>query len=102
MHEDYRQALALLRDAAGRPTATYAAYLEHQAVYEQKAQAYDAAYAKARRNPYELQSWPVTGRPLREARDAAAARWSALGARAEVDRALAVVAEHERTTPTEC
>ena len=102
MQEEYRQALALLRDPTGRPSAKYAAYLDHQARYEQKVRARDDAYRKARRNPFELQNWPVNGRHFQQEVDAAQDQWSALGFRAEVDRALAVVAEHERATPTEC
>jgi hypothetical protein len=102
MEDEYRRALSLLRDAAGRPTAKYESYLDHQARYAQKVQVRNDALAKARRNPYELQNWPIAGRRYQEDIEAAETQWSILGFRAEVDKALAVIAERECTTPTEC
>ena len=102
MQSEYREAIAGLRGPDGRPSALYQTYLDHQARYEQKVQARDDAVRQARRNPFELQNWPITGRRFQQEIDAAEMQWSVTGFRREVDAALAVVAAHERAAPTEC
>lgn len=86
----------LLRGADGRPTAKYQAYLDHQAAFLRARRRYEEALAEAQQEPDLLRRWPIHGVAYEKEVRAAHDRWVALGHKAEVEAALAVV---EATCP---
>ena len=90
------RAETLLRDADGRPTAEYQAYLDRQAAFLRARRRYEEALAEAQRQPDLLRLWPIHGVAHEKEVRAAYDRWVALGHKAEVEAALAVL---EATCP---
>ena len=76
------------QNADGSANATYRAYERYRQAYQASRDAYHAAYAAAQQNPAQLQQWPLRGKALQAAVDAAFRDWLALGNKTEVERAL--------------
>jgi len=91
---------SVLRDADGRPSPRYAAYLKYQSAYQAAKDAYDSAFAAAQLKPAQLQNWPIIGTKYRRALDDAFDRWTALGNKAVIENALAIVGAPFEPTPS--
>lgn len=82
------RAAALLRGADGRLTATYQAYLDYQADFQEAKRQYDQALAEAQQQPALLSLWPIHGLVYEKKVRAAYNRWVVQGHKSDVERAL--------------
>lgn len=88
----YDAAKAVLTDADDNPTKHYESYLERQEEYEDALTEWRRAYSDALADPIKLQNWPREGRSYSTAADRALDKWTALGHKDEIDKALNTLA----------
>lgn len=94
MNKEYDDAVAKLMDKDGNPTPHYRAYLQHQEMWNGKVEARQKAYMSARGDPMKLQSWPIEGIKYQDEVDQAFDRWTALGYKQEIEKAIDVLKAH--------
>lgn len=85
-------AKAVLMTADDAPTAHYEAYARYEEEYEDAVKERNRAYANAFSDPMMLQMWPIQGKIYQDDVDQAWDKWQGFGFKAEIERALAVLA----------
>lgn len=84
----YDDAQTVLQDKDGNATPHYEAYMRYQDEYKTKIKIRNREYANAFTDPLRLQSWPMNGVTFQDDVDDAAKRWTGLGHKEEIERAL--------------
>jgi hypothetical protein len=92
MKQAYADAQAKLQDKDGNVTPHYQTYLNFKDEYESKVKARSKAYADAFTDPMKLQAWPVNGVQYQDDVDEALNRWTGLGFKEEIEKALNTLA----------
>lgn len=88
----YDAAQAVLTDKDGNPAPKYQAYMDREDEYKTKVKAYNRAYAAAMTDPALMESFPRDGVLYQQDVDEAMDRWTGLGHKEEIDKALATLA----------
>ncbi|MFN0249065.1 MAG: hypothetical protein ACKV2T_19430 [Kofleriaceae bacterium] len=84
----YEEAAAVLVDKDGNATPQYEKYIQYQDEYKSKLRTRNREYANAFTDPLRLQAWPINGVVYQDDVDDAARRWTALGHKEKIERAL--------------
>lgn len=92
MKQAYADAQAKLQDKDGNVTPHYDAYMRYEDEYKSKLKARNKAYADAFTDPMKLQAWPVNGVPYQDDVEEALNRWTALGFKEEIEKAINTLA----------
>jgi len=88
MKKAYEDAQTVLQDKDGNATPAYEKYLQYQDEYKSKIKIRNREYAAAFTDPMRLQTWPMVGVTLQDDIDDAMKRWSGLGHKENVEKAL--------------
>jgi len=92
MKQAYADAQAKLQDKDANVTPHYQKYMDLEDEYKSKVKARNKAYADAFTDPMKLQAWPVNGVPYQDDVDEALNRWTGLGFKEEIEKALNTLA----------
>lgn len=92
MKQAYAAAQAKLQDKDGNVMPHYDAYMRYEDEYKSKLKARNKAYADAFTDPMKLQAWPVNGVPYQDDVEEALNRWTALGFKEEIEKAINTLA----------
>ena len=88
----YADATAMLMDKDGNVTPHYQAYMQYEDEYKSKVKARNKAYATAFTDPMKLQQWPQDGVSYQDDVDEAWDRWTGLGFKEEIEKAINTLA----------
>jgi hypothetical protein len=92
MKQAYADATSKLQDKDGNVTPHYQAYMNFEDEYKSKVKARNKAYADAFTDPMKLQAWPINGVVYQDDVEEAWNRWTGLGFKQEIEKALAALA----------
>jgi len=92
MKQAYADATAKLMDKDGNVTPHYQAYMQFEDEHKSKVKARNKAYSAAFTDPMKLQQWPQDGIPYQDDVDEAWDRWTGLGFKEEIEKALDTLA----------
>jgi hypothetical protein len=92
MKRAYDDAKAKLMDKDGNATPHYEAYMQYEDAYKSKVKARNKAYADAFTDPMKLQQWPINGVPYQDDVEEAWDRWTGLGFKEEIEKAINTLA----------
>jgi len=92
MKQAYADATAKLQDKDGNVTPHYQAYMQYEDEYKSKVKARNKAYADAFTDPMKLQAWPINGVPYQDDVEEAWNRWTGLGFKEEIEKAIDTLA----------
>jgi hypothetical protein len=92
LQKSYADATAVLMDKDGNVTPHYQAYMNYEDEYKSKVKARNKAYSNAFTDPMKLQQWPQDGVSYQDDVDEAWDRWTGLGFKEEIEKAINTLA----------
>src|SRR5262249_12563611 len=96
LNDAIKQALAdaqaKLMDKDGNATPHYEAYMQYEDAYRSKVRSKNKAYAACFTDPMKLAQWPQVGVEYQDEVEEALDRWTALGFKQEIEKALNTLA----------